>query len=148
MLVNPRRRLSARLRWMTTCHAGVIRLSRSDGNVPPLVGAGLSERGQREFGRAGRRRSHLLGGTGVVNQTLRRRFRERWDRLTDDDLERVDGRAERLIDLLQQRYGYQRHRAARDLLELLDASMHRAAGRVGPAPAQERRGPAVGQARA
>jgi uncharacterized protein YjbJ (UPF0337 family) len=63
-----------------------------------------------------------MTGAGV-NSTLRSRFKERWERLTDDDLEAVDGRADRLVALLRERYGYPRQRAERDLLEFLDSEL-------------------------
>jgi uncharacterized protein YjbJ (UPF0337 family) len=34
--------------------------------------------------------------------------RKWWGKLTDDDLERIGGKAERLADALQERYGYTR----------------------------------------
>lgn len=37
--------------------------------------------------------------------------REWWGKLTDDDLEKVGGKAEAVIGLLQERYGYTRERA-------------------------------------
>jgi uncharacterized protein YjbJ (UPF0337 family) len=37
--------------------------------------------------------------------------RKYWGKLTDDDLERIGGRAERLADALQERYGYTRWHA-------------------------------------
>jgi uncharacterized protein YjbJ (UPF0337 family) len=37
--------------------------------------------------------------------------KERWGKLTDDDLERAGGKADQLIDLLQEKYGYTRERA-------------------------------------
>ena len=43
--------------------------------------------------------------------TLRNEARAYWSRLTDEDIEHIAGRAERLIDRLQLRYGYTRDRA-------------------------------------
>ena len=37
--------------------------------------------------------------------------RKWWGKLTDDDLERIGGRAERLADALQEKYGYTRQHA-------------------------------------
>lgn len=39
----------------------------------------------------------------------------RWDRLTESDIINVQGNAERLIDLLQTRYGYPRRTAIREI---------------------------------
>jgi uncharacterized protein YjbJ (UPF0337 family) len=41
--------------------------------------------------------------------------RERWDRLTEDDLRSVRGNAERLISVLQERYGMARGEALKEL---------------------------------
>ncbi len=45
---------------------------------------------------------------------LRGQMREWWGKLTDDDVRRSKGRAEKIIGLLQQRYGYTRQRAERE----------------------------------
>jgi uncharacterized protein YjbJ (UPF0337 family) len=42
---------------------------------------------------------------------MKGKVKEQWGKLTDDDLDRAEGRAERLIGLLQQRYGYARDEA-------------------------------------
>ncbi len=41
--------------------------------------------------------------------------RQRWDRLTDDDLANVRGNTERLINALQERYGLARWQALKEL---------------------------------
>ncbi len=38
-----------------------------------------------------------------------------WAELTDDELDRVEGNIERLIGLLQERYGYTRERAEEEI---------------------------------
>lgn len=43
----------------------------------------------------------------------------RWGRLTDDDLDQVEGSAEKLAGVLQERYGYERERAQREADEFL-----------------------------
>lgn len=55
--------------------------------------------------------------TTVSNQWLRlmASARERWARLSDDDLHAVKGNAERLISLLQERYGMAREQALKEL---------------------------------
>jgi len=37
--------------------------------------------------------------------------KEWWGKLTDDDLERTGGKADQIIGLLQEKYGYTRERA-------------------------------------
>lgn len=42
---------------------------------------------------------------------VREQTRKWWGKLTDEDLERIDGKAERLADALQDKYGYTRQNA-------------------------------------
>jgi uncharacterized protein YjbJ (UPF0337 family) len=42
---------------------------------------------------------------------VRGHLKEWWGKLTDDDLDRIDGKADRLIGTLQEKYGYTRQRA-------------------------------------
>ena len=46
---------------------------------------------------------------------LRGSAKERWGRLTDDDLEIIDGRTDKLIGKLQERYGVVRAEAEHQL---------------------------------
>jgi uncharacterized protein YjbJ (UPF0337 family) len=55
-----------------------------------------------------------------MNKHLRRSVKEQWGRLTDDELDEVDGQAGRLLNLLQEKYGYARYRAEHELLRFLD----------------------------
>ena len=50
---------------------------------------------------------------------LRGRVKEMWGNLTDDDLDRIDGRADRLIGLLQEKYGYARDKAKAEIRRLM-----------------------------
>ena len=45
------------------------------------------------------------------------KVRERWTLLTEEDLAHVDGRRERLEDLLEERYGLEREHASREVDE-------------------------------
>ena len=38
-------------------------------------------------------------------------IREKWGQLTDDDVDKVGGSVERLVGLIQERYGYAKQRA-------------------------------------
>jgi uncharacterized protein YjbJ (UPF0337 family) len=38
-----------------------------------------------------------------------------WGKLTDDDLDQVDGNAEKLVGRIQERYGYAREKAAKEV---------------------------------
>jgi len=51
---------------------------------------------------------------------LRGRVKETWGKLTDDDLDRVDGRMDRLAGLLQAKYGYAREKAEEEVTRLFD----------------------------
>jgi uncharacterized protein YjbJ (UPF0337 family) len=42
---------------------------------------------------------------------MRGQVKEWWGKLTDDDLDRVEGKAEQVVGLLQQKYGYTKERA-------------------------------------
>ena len=46
----------------------------------------------------------------------------RWGKLTDDDLDQVSGNAEKLIGRIQQRYGYAREQAEREVHEFTNNS--------------------------
>src|SRR5215831_21198490 len=42
---------------------------------------------------------------------MKGKVKEQWGNLTDDDLDRIEGRSDQVIGLLQQRYGYAKERA-------------------------------------
>ena len=42
---------------------------------------------------------------------LKGNIKEWWGDLTDDDLDRIEGRRDKLVGVLQERYGYTRERA-------------------------------------
>ncbi len=42
---------------------------------------------------------------------MKGKVKEQWGKLTDDDLNKIEGRSEQLLGLLQQRYGYARDKA-------------------------------------
>jgi uncharacterized protein YjbJ (UPF0337 family) len=46
---------------------------------------------------------------------IKGKLREQWGKLTDDDVAEVQGNAEQLIGKLQERYGYARDHAEREL---------------------------------
>jgi uncharacterized protein YjbJ (UPF0337 family) len=57
---------------------------------------------------------------GRWNQ-LRGEIRTRWGKLTDDDLTQIQGHAEKMIGKLQERYGYKREQAEKELNDFLNA---------------------------
>ena len=68
---------------------------------------------------------------------LRGKAKQRWGKLTDDDMTRIEGHLDRLIGALQKRYGYARQEAEREVDTFLEKVHGTAepAGRVtSPAP--------------
>ncbi len=57
---------------------------------------------------------------GTWKQT-RGQAKEWWGKLTDDDLDRAAGKAEQLVGLLQQKYGYTREHAEAEFNRRLEA---------------------------
>ncbi len=41
--------------------------------------------------------------------------KRQWGKLTDDDLTRIEGNYDKFVGVLQERYGYERERAEREL---------------------------------
>jgi uncharacterized protein YjbJ (UPF0337 family) len=52
---------------------------------------------------------------------VRGEIRSRWGKLTDDDMTQVQGDAEKMLGKLQERYGYTREQAERELNDFLNA---------------------------
>jgi uncharacterized protein YjbJ (UPF0337 family) len=50
----------------------------------------------------------IFGGTW---KQMKGNVREWWGKLTDDDIERIGGNKDKLLGVLQERYGYTRERA-------------------------------------
>ena len=48
-------------------------------------------------------------------------IRTKWAKLTDNDMMQIQGEAEKLIGKLQERYGYKREQAERELNDFLNA---------------------------
>ena len=42
---------------------------------------------------------------------MKGRVKEQWGKITDDELDRAEGKADQMVGLLQQRYGYTREKA-------------------------------------
>jgi uncharacterized protein YjbJ (UPF0337 family) len=51
---------------------------------------------------------------------MRGKVKEQWGKLTDDDLDTIDGKREPLLGLLQQRYGYPREKAEEEYKRFAD----------------------------
>lgn len=52
---------------------------------------------------------------------IRGRVKQWWGRLTDDDLDRIDGSVDVLAGRLQERYGYDREEAEREIDRRLES---------------------------
>ena len=50
-------------------------------------------------------------------KTFRGQVKQKWGKLTDDDLDIVDGKREELSGRLQSRYGYAKEHAEKDIEE-------------------------------
>ena len=46
---------------------------------------------------------------------LKGNIKQQWGRLTDDELDQINGRYEELVGKIQERYGYSREEAANEL---------------------------------
>ncbi len=53
---------------------------------------------------------------------LRGRAKEMWGKLTDDDLDMIEGRRDQLVGRLQERYGYNRAEAERQVDNFLSST--------------------------
>ena len=52
---------------------------------------------------------------------LRGRIHERWGRITNDELDQVEGNGDRLVGIIQERYGLARDEAERQLDSLVSS---------------------------
>lgn len=51
---------------------------------------------------------------------LRGEVKKQWGKLTDDDLDVIEGESEKLIGRLQERYGYTRQQAEQEVTQFMD----------------------------
>jgi uncharacterized protein YjbJ (UPF0337 family) len=56
---------------------------------------------------------------------FRGEVKQRWGELTDDELDQIEGRRDKLIGKLQEKYGYSRSRAEEEVTRFLDDTEHR-----------------------
>jgi len=69
---------------------------------------------------------------------LRGNIREKWGKLTDDELDKAQGRFDKLSGLIQEKYGYAKEKAEEELNRFLEHSEDKPEGRV-PEKEDERR---------
>lgn len=48
-------------------------------------------------------------------KTVKGKVKEKWGKLTDDDIAQIDGKRDQLLGSLQKRYGYEKERAEQEL---------------------------------
>ena len=51
---------------------------------------------------------------------LKGRVKEKWGNLTDDDVTRVEGNTEKLVGILQEKYGYSKDKAQEEYKKFMD----------------------------
>jgi len=51
---------------------------------------------------------------------MKGKVKEQWGKLTDDDIDKINGRSDQLLGLLQQRYGYARDKAEEEYKRFTD----------------------------
>lgn len=56
---------------------------------------------------------------------LRGSIKEKWGELTDDELDQIEGRRDKLAGKLQEKYGYTKQEAEREIDNFLDESERR-----------------------
>ena len=56
---------------------------------------------------------------------LRGEVKETWGELTDDEISQIEGRRDKLVGKLQEKYGYTRARAEEEVDDFLDRMQHR-----------------------
>ncbi|MFN8708580.1 MAG: CsbD family protein [Planctomyces sp.] len=49
------------------------------------------------------------------------RVKEKWGKLTDNDMTVMSGRREQLVGVLQERYGYEKQRAEKEVRDFTDS---------------------------
>jgi uncharacterized protein YjbJ (UPF0337 family) len=51
---------------------------------------------------------------------LKGSVKKKWGKLTDDEINQVEGEAEKLVGLVQEKYGYTKEKAEGEVAEFLD----------------------------
>jgi uncharacterized protein YjbJ (UPF0337 family) len=53
-------------------------------------------------------------------QSLKGQVKQKWGKLTDDDISQIEGNYDELTGKLQQRYGYEKQRVEREINDFVD----------------------------
>lgn len=68
---------------------------------------------------------------------FRGELRKQWGKLTDDELEQAKGNTEKLLGLVQERYGYSKDEVLARYNAMVDSFRGQTAGRQVPPPARD-----------
>ncbi|MCA9596671.1 MAG: CsbD family protein [Myxococcales bacterium] len=60
---------------------------------------------------------------------LKGQIKGQWAKLTDDDIQRANGKTEELVGVLQQRYGYEKEEAKKQVERFADSVKQRIDGK-------------------
>lgn len=63
--------------------------------------------------------------TGGNWKQLKGKFKEKWGKLTDDDMTVVEGKRDQLVGKIQERYGYGKDQAEKELSDWETHNNHR-----------------------
>lgn len=61
---------------------------------------------------------------------MRGEVRKWWGALTDDEVDRIAGSSEKLVGILQERYGYSKQKALQEVADFLDMMENRLVGDI------------------
>ncbi len=53
---------------------------------------------------------------------LKGKAQQQWGKLTNDDLDKIEGTQTEVVGLIQERYGYERQQAEKELKDWIDAN--------------------------
>jgi uncharacterized protein YjbJ (UPF0337 family) len=82
------------------------------GVVRNLLGGSTSRGSHRETNKENVMNTDIIQGKW---HQLKGSAKAQWGKLTDDELDQVNGEAEKLVGLVQERYGYARQRAEQEV---------------------------------
>jgi len=61
--------------------------------------------------------SNILKGNW---KQLKGKVKEQWSKLTDDEIDQVKGESQKLVGLLQEKYGYTKEKAEKEVSDFLE----------------------------
>jgi uncharacterized protein YjbJ (UPF0337 family) len=96
---------------------GATATRRSIGTPAIAIALCLHERAERCFARNGTLWRHPMNWDQIEGNWVKAKgkLRQQWGKLTDDDLTLINGKREELAGRLQERYGYQKDQAEKEI---------------------------------